>query len=242
MIWPVEWPVSANADALDPDIRDRAETYAANTMRFLTLNRVGGNPITVMPSARTCRSPIMRLNMFSPVPFYASAYDLRSCNCSMGCACARIRHVTLDGPVGRIDEVKIDGVALDPSAYHVEDTLLVRNDGGEWPACAGKNFTVTYLNGYPVDDMGQFVAGILAAEFVKAITSDKKCRLPSTITTMSRQGISYDLTKGMFVDGVTGIPEVDAYVVLWNPHGMRTRPAVYSPDLNPQRQITLGSW
>lgn len=241
--WPIDWPASIDITTYDADVVALAETYAANTLRFLTLNRVGGAAITVMPSARTCRSPLMRMNMFYPVPYNPSASDLRACNCSLGCSCSGMGAVMLDGPVGRIDEVKVDGVVLDPSAYHVEDgTKLVRHDGGSWPVCAGKNFTVTYLQGREVDSMGQFVGGLLADEFVKAITSDKKCRLPSTITTMARQGISYELTKGMFVDGVTGIPEVDAYVVLWNPHGLRVRPAVYSPDLPHQRQITLGSW
>jgi hypothetical protein len=245
--WPIDWPASIDVTTLDPDAVALAEKYAAATLRFLTLNRVGGTPITVMPCGRTCRAPLMRSSMFMPVLFpsyfLASAQDLRSCGCSLGCICSQVKYVLLEAPVGRIDEVKVGGVVLDPSTYHVEDgNKLVRNDGSLWPACGGRDFTVTYLNGYEVDSMGQFVGGLLAEEFIKALTSDKKCRLPSTITTMARQGISYQLTRGMFVDGVTGIPEVDAYVVLWNPAGLRVRPAVYSPDLPTQRHITFGSW
>lgn len=243
MNWPILWPGGNTPAGASPAQIALAETYAANTLRFLTLNRVGGSAITVMPCNRTCRSPIMRMDLFAPVRVYPSASDLRSCNCSLGCSCSGMSTVALDGPVGRIDAITIDGAVLDPAAYHVEDSnKLVRHDGQSWPACAGKNFTVTYLQGYEVDDMGKFVGGLLAEEFIKALLSDKKCRLPSTITTMARQGINYELTKGMFVDGVTGIPEVDAYVVLWNPYGLRTRPAVYSPDLTTGRQVTLGSW
>lgn len=243
MSWPVFWPGGEPPATANAEQVALAETYAVNTLRFLTLYRVGGDPVTVMPCARTCRRPLMRASLFSPVPFYPSATDLRSCGCSVGCGCSGVGGVELDIPIGRIDEVKINGTVLDPSAYLVIDGhTLVRKDHTNWPSCAGKDFTVTYLNSYPVDEMGQFVAGMLAEEFIKAMLSDKKCRLPSTITSMARAGISYDLTKGMFTDGVTGIPEVDAWIVLWNPYGLRTRPAVYSPDLPHAHQVTLGSW
>jgi len=47
-----------------------------------------------------------------------------------------------------------------------------------------------------------------------------------------------ELSTGMFPDGTTGIKEVDAYLMQWNPYGLRTRPEVYSPDLPRQHAVT----
>jgi hypothetical protein len=235
--WPIVWPAGGGQDTATAEQIEAAEMMASATLRFLTLYRVGGSPITVMPCARTCRSPQMRVSMFHPVLLDSGAYG--NCFCSRGCDCSRMPEVTLEAPVGRIDEVKVDGEILPVSAYHVEDgNKLVRLDGKGWPACAGKDFTVTYLNSYEVDTYGQYVGGFLAAEYLKAITNDKKCKLPGGVRNLSRQGISYDITPGMFPDGLTNVSEVDSYLVQWNPHGLRTKPAVDSPDKPKQRVVT----
>jgi hypothetical protein len=138
-----------------------------------------------------------------------------------------------------VDEVKIDSVVLDDANYRVDNgNLLVRTDGGTWPSCAGEKFTVTYLNSYAVDAAGQFAAGVLAEEFLKAMSSDKKCRLPMGVTSIARQGINIELTAGLFPDGSTGIAVVDAFVRQWNPNLLKTRPMVYSPDIRRPRQTT----
>ena len=48
MSWPIVWPAAATE--LDPLLKDFAEQYALRTLRMLTLGRVGGPSITVMPS------------------------------------------------------------------------------------------------------------------------------------------------------------------------------------------------
>jgi hypothetical protein len=147
--------------------------------------------------------------------------------------------VNLRAPVGRIDEVKIDGVILPNTAYRVEDGYrLVRIDGKTWPSCKGDQFTVTYLNAFEVDVYGQFIGGLLAVEFLKLLTSPQDCRLPSGVTAVSRQGMSYEIQQGMFPDGVTNVPEVDLYLKQWNPYNLKTLPQVYSPDMDDQHQIT----
>lgn len=241
--WPIDWPASIDITTYDPDTVALAERYAVASMRSLTLNRVGGLPRTVMPTGRTCTSPFMRRDMFSPTPWIASSESLKSCNCIFGCRCAPIGGVLLAAPVGDILEVKVDGVVLDPSAYRVEDgERLIRNDGLAWPACAGKDFTVTYLNAHKVDTMGAYAAGVLAHEFLKALTADKKCRLSARVSAVSRQGVQMELTPGMFPDGTTGLEEVDAYLRLWNPNGAKHAPAVYSIDAPRQREVTWGAF
>lgn len=236
--WPIIWTDEAARDAATPEQVARAERMASNTLRMLTLYRVGGTPITVMPCARSCRKPRMRVGMFHPVLLDSGNYA--NCWCSVGCSCSSNPTVTLEAPVGRIVEVKVRGEVIPASAYQVEDgDKLVRVDGEGWPACAGADFTVTYLNGYPVDEYGQYAGGFLAAEYLKAVTNDKKCKLPSAVRTLSRQGISYEITPGMFPNGLTNVPEVDGYIIQWNPHGLKTRPQVYSPDKPKQRVVTI---
>jgi hypothetical protein len=97
---------------------------------------------------------------------------------------------------------------------------------------------VTYFNSHPVDEMGAHAAGVMANEWLKLFTRSKdKCRLPSNATNVARQGITIEVATGMFPEGVTGLPEIDAYLMLWNPYGVRVMPRVYSPDLPKNRQV-----
>lgn len=244
MQWTIDWPEESLAarDAATADQVSRAENLAAASLRSLTLNRVGGLPRTVMPAGRTCTSPVMKRDMFYPAPYFPSSAALKACNCALYCGCAGVNGVWLEAPVGEILEVKVDGVVLDADSYHVEDgNRLIRHGiGATWPACGGKDFTVTYLNAYPVDAMGAYAGGVLAWEFLKSITSAKNCRLSARATAVSRQGINMELTPGMFPDGTTGLEEVDVYLRLWNPAGIKHAPKVYSIDAPVQREVTWG--
>ena len=207
MIWPVAWPAYADADNLDPEVKERAELFASNVLRMLTLYRVGGEPITAMPCTRTCRHPNTAAFALGAMPFdpiLLGTGQYANCWCGSDCTCGSAPTVILDAPVGRIDSVIIDGIALPTTAYHVEDgNKLIRLDGKGWPSCAGKRFTVTYLKGYPVDTMGEYAAGVLAAEYLKLLGNDRKgCRLPSSVTNVTRQGLTFEIARGV-PDGVT---------------------------------------
>jgi hypothetical protein len=240
-MWPVTWPEAANIDTVDPSIKRLAELYSVACLTFLTLQRVGGNPLTLMPDPQrregywgwTEPYPGAVLSAFYPGA-YPSSEDLRRWNWAQTAA------VALPGPVGAVTAVTVDGTVVDPGAYRVEDgKWLVRTDGGLWPAGQGDHFTVSYHNSYPVDYLGAHAAGILALEWLRLFTRSKdKCRLPNSITSISRQGINMQITPGMFPDGLTGIAEIDAYVMLWNPFGLKVAPRVYSLDLPRHRQVT----
>lgn len=227
--WPMQWTVP---DGADPAKVALAEQYAAATMRMLTLYRVGGPLVAVHPHATTCHH-----QHYVWVPQYGGYGYV--CGCRAECSCPHGSTVLLHPPVGRVEEVTVDGVALDPAVYRVEDgAMLVRTDGGLWPGCPDSGFKVTYLNGYPVDDMGSHAGGVLADEFYRALTGDRGCRLPANVTSIVRQGVSMQVTRGMFPENSTGITEVDTFIRMWNPHGMVSAPGVYSPDLTPRRQTT----
>jgi len=246
MTWPITWPAHIDAAALDPNIKRLSEVYATACMTALTLHRVGGNPVTIMPATSCARIPghyvwfetvpdAYPVGMFYPGLVYPSAQDLQRSH-----TVHQVEAVALPGPVGAISNVTVDGVTLDPSAYRLEDgQYLVRIDGGAWPTSPGDNFTVTYFNSHPVDEMGSYAAGVMAAEWLKLFSKSKdKCRLPSTATNVARQGITIEVATGMFPEGVTGLPEIDAYLMLFNPFGLKVAPRVYSFDQPQHRQVT----
>ena len=225
MTWPIDWP--ADRRPTDTDTRLLAEQYASNVLRMLTLYRVGGDPITVIPVSHHCMNPRWASTMTQAYP---SAAALRDCLCGGGCSCPGGRAVELDAPVGRVDEVLVDGAPVPSTAYRVENSnMLVRTDGESWPSCNSR-MTVTYLNAYPVDIIGAHVGGLLADEFLKALEGGRDCRLPEGVKSITRAGMSIEFTEEMFAGGQTGIVEVDTYLMQWNPHGLRTRPQVYTPE------------
>ena len=236
MSWPVTWPDWANAESMDPNIKHLCELYARTSMAALTLQRVGGPAVTVMPEPawRQWGYAAVRDGIYGPFMVNFSSQDLRD-----GWLFEHIEALVLPGRVSAVEQVVIDGITLDPQKYRLEDgNRLVRTDGGVWPTVQGENFTVRYYDSAPPGELGQYACGVLAAEFAKAITMSKdKCRLPRSITNVTRQGLTFEIAQGMFPGGVTGIPEVDAYIVLLNPHGLKVRPRVYSPDLPRHRQV-----
>lgn len=235
-IWPVKW--MRDITSVDEELVDIAEQFAGAVMRMLTANRYGNVHVTVMPCSDRCVRP--NITAGAPLLPYPSAGKLRgTCRCNGGCSCASAPSVYLDSPVGGIIEVKVDGVILPETSYRVDDgNWLVRTDGEGWPSCAGEDFTVTYVNSYKVSFLGEIAAGALAAEYLMLIDGDAKCQLPTGITSISRQGVNIEITSGMFPDGLTGIREVDTYLSMVNPYGLKTPPTIHSVDRKRNRQTT----
>src|SRR5262245_27247636 len=90
---------------------------------------------------------------------------------------------------------------------------------------------ITYIPGIVPDAAGLWAAGILACEFAKAC-SGQKCRLPSSVTSVTRQGVTYMMGTSMYPNGLTGIREVDAYLISVNPYGVTVPSLVWSPDVS----------
>jgi hypothetical protein len=239
--WPLD-PACFNEDweALDPATKARSAALASQTLHRLTGYRVGGCPITVRPCTKGC------IDAF--VPYYGGGGFhpgvntqgnwVNGCGCTHGCSCTAMCEVALPGPVGEVYEVKVGWTVVPPTDYRVDGSRLVWVGAGDcpWPACQDmtKNdgpgtFTVTYLNSYPVDQVGAYACAVLAMEFASACVGEA-CRLPPGVVSVVRQGVSFQITTGVFPDGFTGIREVDAYLGLWNPDGIRQAPSVWSPD------------
>lgn len=235
-----EWPVDPAClgdtwAALDPDIQERSQALAGETLRRLTGYRVGGCPVTVRPCNVACYTGYGYGGWLDRGwgPINLGGRWVNTCSCASACGCSA-PSLRLPAPVGEVYEVLIDGDAF--TDYLVSGDSLIRTDGEQWPTTQDLTladtevgtWAVTYLNSYPVDALGAYAAGVLAVEFSKACTTGK-CRLPNTVTSVARQGVTFEIPLGAFPGGVTGIKEVDAYISLWNPNHIRQAPGIYYP-------------
>jgi hypothetical protein len=107
------------------------------------------------------------------------------------------------------------------------------------PSAAG-TFLVTYYRGVAPNALLDFAAGVLAQEYALACLGSE-CRLPSNVTAITRQGVSYQMNADPFVNGFTGIDEVDAVLRIYNPYGLRSAPVIASPDARPRGRVTTWS-
>lgn len=150
-----------------------------------------------------------------------------------------------DWPVTAITEVlDRDGAPVDGSLWQLRDgRRLDRVDPdthrrSKWPC---QDFTVTYTHGQPPPRAGVRAAITLAAELALAVCGAASCRLPERVTSITRQGVTLAVLDPMDIikDGLTGLPDVDLWVVSVNPTKARRRPAVWSPDVD-TRDHTYG--
>lgn len=171
-----------------------------------------------------------------------------------GCGCSGLRQVRLRGlPVTEVTEVKVDGDVIPSNEYRVDDhAYLVRlpDPGGVrrgWPCCQAIDladsergtFSVTYKFGQPVPPAGRMAAATLGCELAMACDPEQapKCRLPKSVTNVTRQGVSISvLNPNDFLEhGRIGIYEIDMFITAYNPGGGRGA-TVWSPDLDSARR------
>jgi hypothetical protein len=255
-----DWSCAYDADEMDTILSDpvtgalaeRANALGWSTLASLTGHRLSLCPITIRPCAAGCGSGSVWSVAPTQTSFAGAAPGgtfrpqigldgqwYNACGCSPdACSCTSLCEVILPQGVGHIESVSLDGSELDPTAYRVDNgNRLVRQDGLCWPYCQDMrapadgvgSFTVSYYPGVAPDDLLRYAAGILATEFYKAC-SNQKCRLPAAVTSVVRQGVQFEIASGIFMNGSSGIREVDAVVAIYNPYGLRTPPRVLSPD------------
>jgi len=247
------WPIDPACfdeqwEELDDTVKARAVALASSTLYRLTGYRVGGCPITVRPCKAGCAGSYRSYYSYGPSgwmnPVLISGSWINSCGCTTDCSCTELCEVVLPAPVGEVAEVKVDGQVVSTDNYRLDGNRLVWTGTDEcpWPTCQDLalpdtevgTFSVTYTNTYPVDALGAYAAGVLAIEYAQACIGNN-CRLPLAVTSISRQGVSFDIATGAFPGGMTGIREVDTFIAIWNPQSLRQQPRVWSPDLTAPR-------
>ncbi len=228
----VDWGCNEEFTATVPDeVVSFAEQLAVGVLHALSGYAVGACPTKLRPCIRRY-SEGNGWNAWNPrgggqwVPYITHGQWVNACGCGpSGCACTDLRAIELPPPVGEVVEVKVDGVVLDPSEYVLYGNKLLRREGS-WPVRQNLRlpdteegtYSVTYVQGTPADDVSRYVAGLLAYEFAQACQGNE-CDLPSGVSTVVRPGVTVEIVNGLFPEGRTGIPAVDAWIRTHNPLG-----------------------
>lgn len=231
-------------DGAEPDPVDAhmAEVLAWTTYQSLVGYSIAICPIEVRPCRQGYAERVYReYAVTGAAPFQPALTGGAWVNCACGldpCGGCGVSWVALPGVVGRIDSVTIEGAVLPKTAYRVDGAnRLVRQDGEVWPAQDLKQpvgsagtWSVRYFQGDAPTEVDSWAVGILANEFLKAMKGDKKCRLPSGTESVTRNGLTLTLKQNLFLDGTTGIREVDAVIAQRNPYQLAQPSRVASPD------------
>jgi hypothetical protein len=143
-----------------------------------------------------------------------------------------------DSPVTSIDAVTIGTTDLVADVDYVAELPagLVRRLSTvgdlEWPV----GTRITYTHGILPPIGGRRAAAMFAVELGKA-WSGGKCELPKRVTSVTRQGLSYDLAAASSGWG-TGIWEIDSWLLSVNPTHQSRRASAWSPDTMRARRTT----
>lgn len=163
------------------------------------------------------------------------------CRCgSLRNCCCGPRHVIDLGseyPVTEVSEVVIDGVALDPADYRVDDwRWLVKLSTGPWPTgmkpeTNGDTYRIEVTWSFGVEPpAGAQRAAALYAAYIAMTCDPAACRTPDGAVTLVREGVTYQLKDPAeaLKDGKTGIYLVDFWVAVTN-GAMQAAPAFVDP-------------
>lgn len=132
-------------------------------------------------------------------------------------------------PVREIIEVTSEGVTIDDNLYYVESNRnLVIEDS--LSSCGG--VTVEYRYGVEPPSMGKLAAMSLANSIVNDLEG-KECDLPSNVSSVTRQGISFEIydPESILEKGKVGIFIVDAFITAVNPNHSKARAKIFSASV-----------
>jgi len=142
------------------------------------------------------------------------------------------RELRLRGkPVRRISSVVAGSTVLASSDYKLaNNAFIVKSDGTRWDMTQGVYVTYEYGNMPPA--AGIRAAKTLGNELLLAISDPAKCQLPARVTSMTRQGYTFDMfdPREFLSSGRLGLFDVDMFIAAANPYGAKKRPRVFLPD------------
>lgn len=258
--WEIDTSCAPGWDELTDAQKEVGYHLSILTLWAATGRRFGKCTLTVQPCRQRRRLPLYQV---FPVPAwgYGTGYGSGGGiggpyildgtwynGCWGGCRCRAKCEIQLDGPTTTEDiiEITVHGEVVPADAYVIMNGyLLVRTDGKCWPSCIDYSnqdppeFTVTYRRGNAVGSALAIASGILALEYGKACAESTDCRLPSRLTSLSRQGVDVQVAQiSSYLDlGMTEIPEVDRVIVALNPFRQQERSRVFSVDRPHPRQV-----
>lgn len=224
------------------DVLETAIPAATDILYEMTGRRFPGScQLTVRPCPQGPRSDPWRDRSIG-----RSGY---ACGCGTACGCGLSSILLGAQPVTGIVSVKVDGVTLDSSLYRVDEyRYLVRLPNADgttesWPSSQDlalastedDTFEVTFTYGLAFPPMLVLAAKELACELAKACCNDESCSLPPRMVSMSRQGVDqvFANLSDFLDDGKIGLTVCDLAIKTLNPHGLRRRGRIASPDIGP---------
>ena len=243
-IWPVDKTGLPELPELDPSSpspefikaareRNAAMAIATEIMYRLSGSRFGLSTTVARPCPRGTFPDPAGIGSYT-VTWTGAAWRGLACGCAPSCRLGGPSAVHLPGPVFDVISVEIAGAVLATNVWTVEGNVLYRRDG-KWPGQdLGKplgqqgTWSVTYERSVPVPLGVAELTGLLTAEILAALNNDGKCRLPRTVTTVTRQGVTYRAYDPavIYANGKTGIPEIDLWLTAVNPHRLMSAPSV----------------
>jgi hypothetical protein len=247
----------------DPSVFDAAAQMAQEILfQFSGRQFPGLCTSTVRPCSQWCRCPWQILSRGHIVwnPNTWGPWFGWYCGDDIPCGCMPIDRVILSGYAVSITEVLIDGVAVDPATYRLDDHrwLTRMRDPADpdtplfWPNCQTLDlpetepgtFAITYVHGRDVPLTGQAAAIELGCEIYKACANLGDCKLPKGVVRLARQGVVMEKTpfamwgyefgkRGRLQRGwQTGMAQVDVFLNAYNTSGIQRVPVIWSPAAN----------
>lgn len=240
-----QWPVD---DTCFPDLpapndptysvalerRESAKSLAVQVLWALSGRRFGVCTYVVRPCQQL--DDTYRFQ-YQPVTSYVLSWEGDRwvnwpCGCVGRCKESGPRSVHLPGPAHEIVEVIIGGTVLGPDEYVLEGDVLHRI-GNIWPPQdlsypmgEVNTWSVEYLRGDPVPLGVDRLTGLLAKEFI-TVCEGGRCRLPSTVVSTTRQGVTHQFDPSrIYAAGKTGLPECDQWLAAVNPYRLLEAPSV----------------
>jgi hypothetical protein len=134
-------------------------------------------------------------------------------------------------PVISIVDVFSGGVEIPITEIELRNNaFIMRKDKTPFIMTPQEELCVTYQHGTPPPIAGKRAAVRLANELILAEKGDAQCALPDSVTSISRQGVSYTLLDPqVYIEkGRTGVYEIDMFIYAANPRGALKKPNVYT--------------
>ena len=216
--WPVEWP--CDTTGVDPALQAQALDAAVALLWALSGRRLG-----VCDYTESYWPPCGEYGC--PMPYISDGQWYNGVDAAECCK-LMLHH----RPVIEVTEVIEHGVTLAAGTDYRWDRSFLRRCHGCWPCrldCCDPPLQVAYSAGVPLPAGTAGAVGEVGCEYLKAFT-DQPCKLPSRVTSISRQGITMELGAPP-TDNRLGLPLADAWLRLVNPSNLAVRSRVYSPDL-----------
>ena len=136
-------------------------------------------------------------------------------------------------PARRIISITVNGKVQNVDDYQLRNfSYIIKKNGQHWTFTSHDEVIVEYEYGNKPPKIGEEAAIKLANELILAIENDPNCAIPANVTSVSRQGMSFQMTDPqIFIEqGRTGIREVDLFIAATNPTKARKQSRLFTPN------------